>query len=126
MDSSLQSLALVAAMANKALRKTLDVEDFDGRERIVAQALKDGKSKQARDDVKLWLLSLGITWDGSSDIGEVVIETLKNARRLQRARTHVDRLSMTLKYPNISGPQAVADALEAIKRLENNVEKGNG
>lgn len=118
MDSQLQTLAIIAAMANKTLRKTLDVEDFDGRERIAAQALKDGKSQQARDDVRGWLRGLGIEWDGKADIGEVIIESLKSAQRIRRARTTVEKLASTLRWKNLAGPQAVEEALKAIKNLE--------
>lgn len=118
MDSQLQMFALVAAMANKSLRKSLDVQDFDGDEQQVAQALTDGKSKEARERVKQWLARKGIQWDGTADIGETILNSLKETNRLRRARDQLRGMQHVLQFPNLAGRKAVNEALETLKAIE--------
>lgn len=118
MESQLQALALIAAMSKKSLRETLDAADFDGRERAVAQALRDGKSKAARETVQAWLQRFGIRWDGKSDIADTILDSLKEASRIRRAQTQLRALQMTLRYRNIAGTQAVDEAMQTLKKIE--------
>lgn len=116
--SPLQVLAIVAAIVKKPLRETLDVNDFDGQLRLIAEALKDGKSKSARDAVANWLTRRGVVWDGKSDIGEAVLKSLSESNRLRRARTQLKIMEQRLRWPYIAGPQAVQESLDTLKAIE--------
>lgn len=111
--------ALIAAMAKKSLRETLDVEDFTGPARLVAQSLKDGKSKDARRVVKEWLSTIGVALDDKTDdIGAAVINSLKETNRLRRAHALLRDHERNLRYPNLAGPKAVAESMRLVQQLE--------
>lgn len=115
---TLQILALIAAIAKPSLRDSLDVEDFDGRTRLAAKAVKDGRSKEAKEDMKRWLESLGVSWDGKSGIAEAVIATLHEKRLIQRAETQLEIMRKRLRFPNIAGVEAVEEARRILKAIE--------
>lgn len=118
MDSQLQFAALVAAISKPSLRESLNVEDFDGSARQVAESLKDGKSKPARESMKHWLATFGVHWDGKSDIGETILETLKETNRLERARRQLRGLQHVLQFPHLAGQKAVDEAMATLKAIE--------
>ena len=118
MDSSKKNaevFSLIAAMVDRGLRESLNILDFDGQERDVAEALRDGKSQQARTMVVRWLSRHGVAWDGESPIGPAIIQSLKESAEIDAARRRLHVLKMKLAYPNVAGR---TQALEAVTQLE--------
>lgn len=115
---SLETLALIAAIAKPSLRDSLNVEDFTGKTQLAAKAIKDGKSKDAKDQTKKWLETLGVTWDGKSGIAEAIVAALQERKRIQRAETQLKLMQWRLRFPHIAGPEAVEEALKVAKAIE--------
>ena len=113
----LQTAALLVATGKPELRDQLDVLDFQGQAAKVAQALKDGRSDQGRRVMQDWLRGLGVLWDGKSDIGEAILQSLHLQQELERARAKARLIEQRLRYPHIAGVVAVQDTIRKLKEL---------
>lgn len=110
MSLDLETVALIAAAVHKPLRARLDANDFHSSKASLVEAFKDGKRPENRQCVQRWLGSLGVDWDGKSDIGEAIIASLVDLKRRRRAQTALERAANKLRWPNLAGPQGIADA----------------
>lgn len=118
MSVDLETLALIAAAVCKPLRPSIDASDFHPSRRVLVDALNDGKTRESRDVVTRWLATLGVDWDGKSDIGAAIVASLKERKRRRRAQTQLESALMRLRFPAIAGQQGVESAVKLAEVLE--------
>lgn len=118
MSVDLETLALIAAAVCKPLRASLDANDFHPSQRVLIESLNDGKTRESRDVVTRWLRSLGVEWDGKSEIGAAIVASLAEREKRRRAQSKLERALMRLRYPMIAGSGGVDDAVKLAAILE--------
>lgn len=118
MSVDLETLALIAAAMCKPLRASIDANDFHPSQRVLIDSLNDGKTRESRDVVTRWLATLGVDWDGKSDIGAAIVASLVDRKKRRRAQTQLESALMRLRFPAIAGPLGVESAVKLAEILE--------
>lgn len=118
MSVDLETLALIAAAVSKPLRASIDASEFHPSQRVLIDALNDGKTRESREVVARWLATLGVDWDGKSEIGSAIVATHKERKRRRRAQTQLETALLKLKYPALAGAQGVESAVNLAEVLE--------
>lgn len=119
MSVDLETLALIAAAVSKPLRASIDANDFHPSQRVLIESLNDGKTRESRDVVSRWLRTLGVDWDGKSEIGAAIVASLAERKRRKRAQTQLESALMRLRFPNVAGVESavkLAEVLEGYQR----------
>lgn len=118
MSVDLETIALIAAAVSKPLRASIDASDFHPTQRALIDALNDGKTRDSREVVARWLSTLGVDWDGKSEIGAAIVASLRDWKRRKRAQTQLESALLKLKFPALAGARGVDSAVKLAEILE--------